>query len=166
MDMSSLSAAYYRKHYPQIQQAKYEQAWPFLKKHIPRKVESLLDIGIGYAWFEVLLKKKKMRLKRIMGVDVDELSIRPPRKNITYILDEDFETEETFDLVICWDAWHCFPKKNLLDWVKPTGLLLVSEPKPFVHVLEQLLTNKKLEILVDEWVGTMEKSRVVLARKI
>lgn len=163
--MPALTAHFYRTHYPEIQQAKYEQSWGFLKNHIPRKVESLLDIGIGYAWFEIVLKKKKLRLKRIMGVDVSEDAIYPPRKNITYVIDDDFETEEQFDLVVSWDAWHCFPKKNLVEWVKPMGLLLVSEPPSFAHQLDALVSNKTIEILVDEWVGDLEKSRVILARK-
>jgi 2-polyprenyl-3-methyl-5-hydroxy-6-metoxy-1,4-benzoquinol methylase len=123
----------------------------------------MLDWGIGYGWWETFLKEQKIRIPRIVGVDVNEEAVQPRLKNVEYILSSHFQLKEKFDLVVCWDSFHCFPQKNLFDTVNQNGLLLVSEPRPFVHLLEKI--KKQGTILVDEWVGEREKSRVLLMRK-
>lgn len=154
------TTAYYSTHYRPIQRAKYTQVWPHLVPLLPTPVASLLDVGIGPAWWEEFLAEQGMTTPRIVGVDISAEAIAPPRPDITYILDPDFHTQETFDLVVCWDAYHLLKNKNLFDFVKPGGLLLVSEPPAFQKQLWKFIGNGMLNMVV----GDIEKSRVVLAK--
>ncbi len=157
--MATYTGEYYAQHYPPIQQAKYTQLWPHIKPFIsPHVKQTLLDIGIGPAWFESFLAEKNMSFTRVVGVDVSESSLSARKKGIEYIISSHFDTDEKFDLVICFDAWHCFPEMDLIKFVKPNGLLLVSEPLTFEKQLEKLPAQR----LVDVCVGEMEKSRVVV----
>lgn len=163
--MPSLTSHYYRDHYHPIQWEKYTQAWALIKTHVPKTIPSMLDVGIGYAWWEEFLEEKKIRVQKIVGVDVDEEAVSPRKKKIEYHLGTKFQTKETFDFVVCWDAYHLLGKSNgnLWKWVKPNGLLLVSEPKPFAHLLDTFFVKGK--IVVDEWVGKTEQSRFLVLRK-
>lgn len=156
------TTAYYSTHYPPIQRAKYEQVWPHLAPLLPAPLSSLLDVGIGPAWFEAFLAEKGVHIPRIVGVDVSEEAITPRKEGIDYLLDPDFHTQEKFDLVVCWDAYHLLKNKNLIDFVKPDGLLLVSEPPAFKEKLEELIARKKP--VLDMTVGDVEKSRVGIWR--
>lgn len=125
----------------------------------------MLDVGIGYAWWEEFLAKKKIRVQKIVGVDLNEDAVSPKKKSIDYQLGSSFFTKETFDLVVCWDAYHLLGKTphSLWKWVKPNGFLLIAEPPPFAHLLDSF--SKKGKVVVDAWVGTTERSRLLLARK-
>lgn len=122
----------------------------------------MLDLGIGYAWWEEFLEEKKIRVSRIVGTDLNEEAVSPRKKNVEYHLGSSFQTKETFDFVVCWDAYHLLGKMDVWKMVKPNGLLLVSEPKPFAHLLDSV--SMKGKILVDEWVGKTEESRLILLR--
>ncbi len=163
--MPSLTSHYYRDHYRPIQWEKYTQGWPLIKTHLPKTIPSMLDLGIGYGWWEEFLEEKKIHVSQIVGADLNEEAVSPRKKKIEYHLGPSFQTKETFDLVVCWDAYHLLGKSttNLWKWVKPNGLLLVSEPKPFAHFLDSV--SKKGEILADAWVGKTEQSRFLIARK-
>lgn len=159
--MASYTGEYYAQHYPPIQRAKYEQLWPQIKPFFaPHSKHALLDVGIGPAWLESFLVEKNVSFTRIVGVDVSEASLNMRKKGIEYVISDSFDSNEKFDLVICFDAWHCFPQMDLLKFVKPNGLLLVSEPLTFEKQLEKLSAKR----LVDVVVGEMEKSRVVVIR--
>lgn len=161
--MPSLTSHYYQQHYRPIQWEKYTQGWPLIKTHLPKTIPSMLDVGIGYGWWEEFLEGKKINAQKIVGVDVDEGAVSPKKKGIEYHLGPKFQTNEKFDWVVCWDAYHLLGKTDLWKWVKPNGLLLVSEPKPFAHLLDSV--SKKGELLADEWVGKTEESRFLFARK-
>jgi|GEM_PF-1921306 len=154
-----LTSHYYSTHYQPIQAAKYAQLWPFLQPFLPAQPFSLLDVGIGPAWLEDFLYQKGVVFSRVVGVDVSEKAITPRKKNIDYFLSPSFTTAEKFDVVFCFDAWHCFPQMDLFSFVKKDGWLLVSEPLTYEKQLEKLPTWKRL---LDVIVGEMEKSRVVL----
>ncbi len=160
--MTSYTGEYYTQHYSPIQRAKYAQLWPLIKDLFAFNTKiTLLDVGIGPAWLESFLAEKNVSFTRVVGTDVSEAAISPRKKGIVYVIDSHFNSAEKFDLVICFDAWHCFPKMDLMKFVKPNGLLLVSEPLTFEKQLEKLPTGKRL---VDVVVGEMEKSRVVLVK--
>lgn len=161
--MPSLTSHYYKTHYRPIQWEKYTQGWGLIHSHLPKTIPSMLDVGIGYAWWEDFLVKKKIRIPKIVGVDLNEDAVSPQKKNIEYHLGSSFNTKETFDWVVCWDAYHLLSKTNLWKWVNPKGFLLVSEPQPFAHLLDSF--SKKGKAVVDAWVGKTEQSRLLLARK-
>lgn len=157
--MASYTGEYYAQHYPPIQQAKYAQLWPHIKPFFPPHVRiTLLDIGIGPAWLESFLAEKNVSFTRIVGVDVSDNALVERKKGIEYVISPHFDSEEKFDVVICFDAWHCFPQMNLEKFVKKNGVLIVSEPLTFESQLEKLPAKR----LVDVVVGEMEKSRVVV----
>lgn len=157
--MAAYTGEYYAQHYPPIQHAKYVQLWPHIKPFFPPHVKhALLDVGIGPAWLESFLAEKNASFTRVVGADVSEAAISPRKKGIEYIINPHFDTAEKFDLVICFDAWHCIPNLNLQKFVKKNGLLIVSEPLTFESQLEKLPAQR----LVDVVVGEMEKSRVVV----
>lgn len=159
--MAPYTSEYYACHYAPIQQAKYAQLWPLIKDYFSlSKKTTLLDLGIGPAWLESFLSEKKVSFSRIVGVDISEEAIAPRKKNIEYIISPNFATDEKFDVVICFDAWHCFPLMDLKKFLKRNGLLIVSEPRPFAHLLDAFAKNA----LLDEWVGDGEKSHVVVMR--
>lgn len=159
--MKTLTSHYYQTHYQPIQLDKYKDAWPLLKPHVTSSIGSMLDLGIGYAWWESFLSQKKIQFKKVVGMDINEEAIAPRKKNIEYVLTQRFTSNEQFDLVVCWDAYHLLKNKKIIDFVKPNGLLLISEPKPFVPLLDKIKGN----VLVDEWVGKTEQSRLILIRK-
>lgn len=157
--MTTYTGEYYAQHYPPIQHAKYAQLWPHIKSFFaPHARTTLLDVGIGPAWLESFLAEKNVSFTRILGVDVSESSLSVRKKGIEYVIDPAFDTDEKFDIVICFDAWHCIPNLNLEKFVKKNGLIIVSEPLTFESQLEKLPANR----LVDVVVGEMEKSRVVV----
>lgn len=160
--MASFTGEYYTQHYPPIQQAKYAQLWPHIKPFFPAHARiTLLDIGIGPAWWESFLAEKNVSFTRIVGVDVSENSLSVRKKGIEYVISSSFDTDEKFDIVICFDAWHCFPEMVLTKFVKKNGVLIVSEPRPFAHLLDVFASRA----LVDMWVGEQEKSRAVAVKK-
>lgn len=159
--MASYTGEYYAQHYAPIQQAKYAQLWPHIKPFFPSHARiTLLDMGIGPAWLESFLAEKNVSFTRILGVDVSENSLSVRKKGIEYVIDPSFDTDEKFDVVICFDAWHCFPTLNVQKFVKKNGVLIVSEPRPFAHLLDVFASRA----LVDVWVGELEKSRVVVVK--
>jgi 2-polyprenyl-3-methyl-5-hydroxy-6-metoxy-1,4-benzoquinol methylase len=162
--MPSLTSHYYQNHYRPIQWEKYTQGWSLIKTRLTYSIPSMLDVGIGYGWWEEFLATKKIIIPRIVGVDIDEGAVSPRKKNIEYHLGPAFSTKETFDFVVCWDAYHLLGKSttNLWQWVKPNGFLLVSEPQPFAHRLDAIVG--KGNVLMDEWVGKTEQSRMALLR--
>lgn len=157
----NFSTHYYSTHYAPIQQAKYAQLWPHIKPFFPPHARTtLLDIGIGPAWLETFLAEKNVSFTRVVGVDVSENAFVEQKKGIEYVIDPSFDTEEKFDVVICFDAWHCFPTMDLFKFVKKNGLLLVSEPLTFESQLDKLPAQRLLDVVV----GEMEKCRAVLTK--
>jgi 2-polyprenyl-3-methyl-5-hydroxy-6-metoxy-1,4-benzoquinol methylase len=161
--MASYTGEYYAQHYAPIQHVKYAQLWPQIKPFFtPHSNPTLLDIGIGPAWIESFLAEKNVSFSRVVGVDVSEASLHVRKKGIEYVISPHFDTKEKFDIVICFDAWHCFPELDLKKFLKPNGLLLVSEPLTFEKQLEKLSGKR----MVDVCVGEMEKSRAVLVKNL
>ncbi len=157
--MPSFTSEFYARHYAPIQREKYAEVWPLLQpllsKHAPR---TLVDFGVGPAWLETFLEEKGLSFDRVVGVDISEEAISLRKKGIDYRVNTLLSSSEKFDLVIAWDAWHCFPTLRLEDYLSPNGLLLLAEPAPFVSLLEPYVKNA----LLDVWVGKQERSRVVV----
>lgn len=156
----SFTGAYYHSHYAPIQHAKYAQLWPAIQTLLQSLApQSLLDVGIGPAWLETFFQAQGLHIPKIVGTDVSEEAITPRKEGVEYILPPNtLPAASQFDLVVCFDAWHCFPELDLASFVKPQGLLLVSEPLTY----ESQLSKLKGKRLVDVVVGEVEKSRVVL----
>ncbi len=161
--MENLTSHYYSAHYLPIQTVKYAQIWPLLQPFVFAQPVSVLDIGIGPAWLEDFLQQKGVVFSRVLGVDISEKAIASRKKNIEYVISPSFNTTEKFDVVICFDAWHCFPQMDLFSFVKKDGLLLVSEPLTYEKQLDRLSIGKRL---LDVVVGEMEKSRVVAVKNL
>ncbi|MBS3060626.1 MAG: methyltransferase domain-containing protein [DPANN group archaeon] len=106
---------------------KYEDLWETLEFYMHDK-KSLLDIGIGRAWFEDFLDFKQHGIKRIVGVDVSDEAIGKRKPNIEYHVTDNFVTDEKFDLIICIDAYHLLKNKNLERYANPGGVVVVSLP--------------------------------------
>lgn len=107
---------------------KYRDLLPVLKRHLAGG--SLLDIGIGKAWFEEFLASEGMQFSEIVGVDANERMTLPRRQGITYFITDDFMTARKFDFVVCFDTLHLLkdPRK-LMGYSQ--DLVLVSLPVKF-----------------------------------
>lgn len=161
--MPPFTSHYYRDHYRPIQWEKYTQVWPLIHSLLPPCIPSMLDLGIGYGWWESFLGEKGIVIPRIVGVDIHEDAIAPRREGIEYSLTPRFHSNERFHFVACWDAYHLLGNMNIWEFLQPNGLLLLSEPRPFTHLLDEI--PSQYTVLVDAWVGSTEQSRVLLARK-
>jgi len=139
---------------------KFEQILPFFKMHFKEK-SSMLDLGIGRAWFEGFLLDKGFRLGKVVGVDVSELLVKPRLSWIDYRFSKSFETEERFDCVVCIDSLHLLPDKQIQKFANPKGLVLVSIPNTFLHELPKF---KGCEVLHEGFVGEMEKDYFQILR--
>ena len=160
--MAEYSSSYYSQFYFPLQRGKYEQSWPMVKPLLVPPPTSLLDLGIGPAWYEDFLAEKGIEILRRVGVDVNEHALQQRKAGIEYVLTNSFATPEKFDFVVCWDSWHLFPEKDLFAFAKPGALVLVSEPQSFGEMLATII--QKHTPLVDDWVGDMEKSRLTIFR--
>lgn len=142
-----------------IKQAqKYEQLTPLIKEHL-KKVNSVIDIGVGPAW----IYDHMGRFQRIVGVDADENMMNPKRSFIEYHVSSDFKTEERFDLLICFDALHLIEKpEKLINYVKKDRLALISVPLRFKNLLNQFTANK--QVLIEGTIGEEEKDYFALIK--
>lgn len=140
---------------------KYGDIFPKISQHL-QKDFSVLDIGIGKAWFEEFLEQKGFGFKRIVGTDVDEKMILPKKSGIEYHLDPDCMMEEKFDFVVCFDSVHLLPDPlKLFIYVKPDGLLLVSVPERWKEMLEAF---RQHPILAEGEIGEEETDYFVLVK--
>ncbi len=134
------------------QYKKYHHIYPILKKYIGKKM-TLLDLGIGKGWFEQFLAKKGFMFSRIVGVDTGLDIVGQKIKEVEYVFDRVFKTDEKFDFVVCFDAFHLLKNKKIMDFVKPGGYLLVSLPlrqKDKLDVFSKEKIVEKGEIGEDE----------------
>jgi SAM-dependent methyltransferase len=138
---------------------KYSDLFPKIKKYL-KKDYSVLDIGIGKAWLEEFLEKKKIKFGEVVGVDVDEAMIAPQKKGITYFITDDFMTVRKFDLVFCFDTLHLLKDpRRLLEYSK--NFVLVSLPKSFESRLDVFRDRKIIE---EGEIGKEEKDHFVLIK--
>ena len=141
------------------QRQKYAQLYPSLKPFL--SPAPLLDLGIGLGWFEEFLREKGHDFSRTVGFDVSEEAVKPRLEGVEYVLGESFQSEELFDLVVCFDAYHLM-EANPLDFVKPGGLLLVSLPLRWAKRLADFAGQ---EVLAQGEIGEEEIDRFLLVRK-
>lgn len=112
---------------------KYSELFPKIEKYLKREY-SVLDIGIGKAWFEEFLGEKDVRFQEIIGIDADERMTLPQRKSVTYFITDHFQTNRKFDLVVCFDTLHLLKEpRKLLEYSR--NLVLVSVPMRFKNRL-------------------------------
>lgn len=139
---------------------KFERLLPFFKMHF-KPSSSILDLGVGRAWFESFLLDNDLRLGKVVGVDLNELLVKPRLKWIDYRFSKDFNTEERFDFIVCIDSLHLLPDKQIQKFAKPSGFILVSIPNTFLHELPKF---KDCEVLHEGFVGEQEKDYFQLLR--
>ena len=132
---------------------KFEQAFPLLKMHLKEK-QAMLDLGIGKAWFECFLYDRGFKLGRIVGVDINELLVKPRLSWIEYKFSKNFQTSEKFDWVVCIDSLHLLEDKNILKFLKPKGFALVCLPSTFLHEFPKF---ENAEVLHEGFIGNQEK---------
>lgn len=124
---------------------KYHSILPKLKPFLKNNI-SLLDLGVGQAWLEEFLQRKGFQFSRILGVDVSEEAITPRKKGIEYVLTTNFKTEEKFDFLVCFDAFHLLKNQDVLRFLKEDGLALISLPERWQAKLklfpEELIQEK------------------------
>ena len=138
---------------------KYSDLFPKIKEHL-KKEYSVLDIGIGKAWFEEFLGGKKVKFKEVIGIDTDERMTLPQKKGITYFITDDFLTTKKFDFVVCFDTLHLLKDpRRVLDYSK--NLVLVSLPMAFKDKLEIFRSQNITE---EGEIGKQEKDYFVLIK--
>ncbi len=138
---------------------KYSDLLPKVKGYL-KKDYSVLDIGIGKAWFEEFLEGKKVKFKEVVGIDADERMTLPQKKGIIYLITDDFLTSKKFDFVVCFDTLHLLKEpKKLLGYSK--NLVLVSLPMSFRDKLEVF---RKENIVEEGEIGKQEKDYFVLIK--
>lgn len=135
------------------QMQKFEHLLPFLKMHL-KKEHSVLDLGIGRAWFESFLTDRGFRLGKITGVDINEFLVAPKISWIKYEFSKNFQTQEKYDWVVCLDSLHLFPDKQVLKFLKPKGFALVSLPVSLMHEIPKF---SNAIVLHEGFVGVEEK---------
>jgi len=132
---------------------KFEQLLPFLKMHL-KKEHSVLDLGVGKAWFESFLLDRDFKLGRIVGVDVNEFLVNPKRSWIQYAFSKNFQAKEKFDWVVCFDSLHLFSDKQVLKFLKPKGFALIALP---VSLMREIPKFPQAQVLHEGFVGVEEK---------
>jgi len=138
---------------------KYSDLFPTLKEYLKSEY-SVLDIGIGKAWFEEFLEGKKIRFKEVIGIDADERMTLPQRRGITYFITDDFLTAKKFDFVVCFDTLHLLKDpRRILDY--SNNLVLISLPMAFK---EKLGVFKSLNVIEQGEIGKQEKDYFVLIK--
>jgi SAM-dependent methyltransferase len=138
---------------------KYSDLFPRLKDYLKGEY-SVLDVGIGKAWFEEFLEGKKVKFKEVIGIDMDERMTLPQKKGITYFITDDFLTTKKFDFVVCFDTLHLLKdSRRILDYSK--NLVLVSLPMAFK---EKLGAFKSLNVIEQGEIGKQEKDYFVLIK--
>src|SRR3989338_660062 len=55
---------------------KYEEIFPLILPYLI-EINSVLDLGIGKAWFESFLLSKGIKFPRVLGVDISEEAVSP-----------------------------------------------------------------------------------------
>lgn len=133
-----------------IQLDKYEGMMPKLEPYLKR-CKSLVDVGIGPGWFEDFLDGNGFRFDKILGVEKDF-----PR--------EDWKNfYGAFDLLVCIDTLHLLENpKEILQFLKPKGIALVSLPEKFGEKLDLFRGEDILERGV---AGGKEKDYFIILRK-
>ncbi len=140
---------------------------------IESKVE-LLDIGIGQAYLEQVLKKRHVDLK-LSAIDISELSIQRAKKNYNAIgiVDDALEMSryfkaESFDAIVAIEVIeHISPHKifsfykQVHSLLKDGGLFIISTPlneglsymknNPNAHVREYTESILKLEFSISKF---------------
>jgi len=138
---------------------KYSDLFPRLKGYL-KSGYSVLDMGIGKAWFEEFLEEKGVRFKEVIGIDTDERMTLPQRKSITYFITDDFLTTKKFDFVVCFDTLHLLKDPlRILDY--SNNLVLVSLPMAFK---EKLGAFRGLNVIEQGEIGKQEKDYFVLIK--
>ena len=138
---------------------KYSDLFPRIKNYL-KKEYSVLDIGIGKAWFEEFFGSEKIKFKEVIGMDVDERMTLPQKKGITYFITDDFLTAKKFDLVVCFDTLHLLKDpRRVLDYSK--NLVLVSLPMAFKGKLDVF---RGQNIMEEGEIGKQEKDYFVLIK--
>ena len=132
---------------------KFEQLRPFLKMHL-KKEHSILDLGIGRAWFESFLLDRDLKLGKIVGVDLNEFLVNPKLSWIQYEFSKNFQTKEKFDWVVCFDSLHLFSDKQVLKFLKPKGFALIALPVSLMHEIPKF---PHARVLHEGFVGVEEK---------
>ena len=130
------------KSWEQKQKQKYNQLIPIISKHLNKNME-IIDIGIGPGWIYNYLKFKK-----ITGIEPYKEMVENKNKNIEYHLTtiENFKTTEKFDLLISFDSLHLIKEpKQILKYLKPNGIALISVPIHHKNLLKQFEDNTILE---------------------
>ncbi|MDO8627425.1 MAG: methyltransferase domain-containing protein [Candidatus Diapherotrites archaeon] len=155
---------FFDKIYPdwkEKQLEKYAKIFPLLEPYL-YGLESVLDLGIGKAWFEEFISIKGYKFPRVLGVDISEEAVLPKVSGIEYVLQKNFSTEEKFDFVVCIDALHLLENKNILEYCKPGGIALIALPANRKNLLESF---SREEVLIQAQAGQQELDEFVLLRK-
>ena len=109
---------------------------------------TVLDVGVGQGWIYEEFEKQGIQFKRIVGIEPDENMMKKNNTNIEYhnTTIENFKTTEKFDLLISFDSLHLIKKpKQILKYLKPNGLALISIPMHHKNILKQFEDNIILE---------------------
>ncbi|MBI1974108.1 methyltransferase domain-containing protein [Candidatus Micrarchaeota archaeon] len=147
-----------------IQREKYTQLWPRVSEHF-RESFSVLDFGIGKAWFYEFLDEQGFGFARVVGVDNDQKMVEPRRDGVSYIITGDFHTPERFDSIIAFDSLHLARQPaGLEEMLKPGGTILATEPSRFRDSLS-LLRQHPFTILDEGEIGETEEDFYTLSRK-
>jgi len=138
---------------------KYSDLFPRIRGHIKAR-PTLLDVGIGKAWFEDFLRKKGVRPREIIGIDVDERMTLPQKRGITYFITDNFNTKKKFDFVVCFDTLHLIKDpKRVADY--SNSLVLISLPLRFKDKLDVF---KDRRIVAQGEIGKEEKDYFILIK--
>ncbi|MFH1751866.1 MAG: methyltransferase domain-containing protein [archaeon] len=140
-----------------LQQEKYVELFPLIKNFLSKDF-TVLDLGIGKAWFYGFLKQENFVFKKVVGIDIDEKAIAPRSNQIEYFLTENFSSKQRFDLIVCFDSFHLLNDYNLFDFTKKNSLILISLPLKWEKkLLEFKNKNSNLNVLVEGIIGVKEK---------
>ena len=144
-----------------VQLEKYQQLLPALSPHLSSEY-SVLDLGVGKAWFHSFLRDNGFTFKKVVGVDVSEEAIFPRQDFIDYHLTDSFSSREKFDFLVCFDSLHLLENQRILDFLRPGGLALIALPSHWQSLLEPFYEEN---VLASGVIGSRERDEFLLIQK-
>ncbi len=129
---------------------------------------SVLDIGIGKAWFYYF---SKLGFREVVGVDLNEKRVRPRKKEISYIL-KSFENlvkdksfmRKKFDVLISIDALNLLDRRKLREFLekKRFFIYVLAVPLRERQFLKEISNIIETKNKIEKTVGEKEKDFLVI----
>jgi len=161
------------KSWEPIQKNMYKRALRILEKNNVKIEGNVLDIGIGYGYFEDFLRKNGIQTK-IIGIDPNIEMLKQCKVNGVQKIIADGDNipfpDNYFDLIFSFDTIHLLKKRDFIRVLKKGGFIMVSmffnkqNKKEKEAELEKKLLG--LQIIDKDVIEGTESKLIYLAKKL